>query len=58
MKLDCTLVVALFINPIGASEIDPGCIEFKPGSNPVLNHPQHPLMIPPVLSLVTLVSHS
>ena len=26
-----------FINPIGASEVDPGCIDFKPGDQPIHN---------------------
>ena len=29
------LVLVFFINPIGASEVDPGCIEFKPGDQPI-----------------------
>ena len=29
------LVLVFFINPIGASEGDPGCIEFKPGDQPI-----------------------
>jgi len=31
------LVLVFFINPIGASEVDPGCIEFKPGDQPIHN---------------------
>ena len=27
-------MLSFFINPIGASEVDPGRIEFKPGANP------------------------
>ena len=31
------LVLVFFINPIKASEVDPGCIEFKPGDQPIHN---------------------
>ena len=31
------LVLVFFINPIGASEVDPGCIDFKPGDQPIHN---------------------
>ena len=30
-------VLVLFISPIGASGVDPGCIEFKPGDQPFHN---------------------
>ena len=37
--LPCLLVlVTLFhckVNPMGASEVDPGCIDFKPGDRPI-----------------------
>ena len=32
-----TLVLVFFINPVGASKVDPGCIEFKPGDQLIHN---------------------
>jgi len=29
--------LSYFINPVGASEVDPGCIDFKPGDQPIHN---------------------
>ena len=31
------VVRVFFINPIRASEVDPGCIDFKPGEQPIHN---------------------
>ena len=31
------VVLVFLINPIGASGVDPGCIEFKPGDQPFHN---------------------
>jgi len=31
VRLLFLFALAFFINPIGASEVDPGCIDFKPG---------------------------
>ena len=32
--LSFLFVLVFYINPIGASEVDPGCIELKPGDQP------------------------